>query len=146
MLTARFLRRVLGMTANTYRELAIWQLATELRDKTLALLATIDPGADRDLFDQLRRSVSGPAGNIAEGFGRFEPRDFARYLVIAKASLDETDTHLRDLATRRHHIQTNCGELVRLAARCRVGVVRLRSYLLSPQNPYAARRRPSRDL
>lgn len=124
------------MVARTFRELVIWQLAVELRDKTIALLATLSEGKDRELFDQLRRSVGSPATNISEGFGRYEPRDFARYLNIARGSLEETDNHLRDLATRRKHVQATCGELVLLTARCRTGVVRLRSYLLSPRNPY----------
>ena len=40
-------------------------------------------------------SASAPA-NIAEGFGRFRPGDFARFLEIARASLDETRNHLID--------------------------------------------------
>jgi hypothetical protein len=34
--------------------------------------------------------------NIAEGFGRYDPREFARYLRIARASLMETRNHLND--------------------------------------------------
>jgi four helix bundle protein len=128
----------------------IWQLAVELREKTIALLAILSEGKDGKLFDQLRRAVDSPATNIAEGFGRYEPRDFAHYLVVARGSLEEIDNHLRDLATRRKDIQATCGELVRLTARCRTGVIRLRSYLLSPRNPYLRsprnrRHRASRD-
>ena len=116
-----------------------WQLAVELRDKTIVFLDTFPVGSDRQLFDQLRDSVASPPSNIAEGFGRFEARDFARFLTIARASLDETDNHLRDLATRRGQT-ARCGELVQLTARCRTAVVRLRGYLLSPRNPWLNRR------
>lgn len=127
--------------ARTYRELVIWQLAEELRNKAIAFLDTLPVGKDGELFDQLRDAVSSPARNIAEGFGRFEGRDQAQFLRVAKGSLDEIDNHLRDLAQRRRQTQATCGELIRLAARCRIGVVRLISYLLSPRNPYLRRSR-----
>jgi four helix bundle protein len=41
------------------------------------------------------RSASAPR-NIAEGFGRFRPRDSARFYEIARASLIETRNHLID--------------------------------------------------
>ncbi len=137
----------LGTMARTYREMEIWQLAEELRNGVIALLATLPVGKDGELFAQLRDAAASPARNIAEGFGRFEPRDHANFLRIAKGSLDEIDNHLRDLAHRRRHTQATCGEFIRLAARCRTGVVRLRRYLLSPSNPFGnqSRRTASRE-
>jgi four helix bundle protein len=45
---------------------------------------------------QLEESVYGPPGHIAEGFGRFNPADSARFAVIARSSLMESQNHLRD--------------------------------------------------
>jgi 23S rRNA-intervening sequence protein len=42
------------------------------------------------------------AGNIAEGFGRFRPLQFAHFLGIAKASSAETQNHLIDARKRRY--------------------------------------------
>jgi four helix bundle protein len=46
--------------------------------------------------DQIRDSSSSAPSNIAEGFGRFRPGDFARFLEFAVASLKETQNHLID--------------------------------------------------
>jgi four helix bundle protein len=44
----------------------------------------------------LEDSVAGPPAHISEGFGRFSPPDFARYCVIARSSLMESQNHLID--------------------------------------------------
>jgi four helix bundle protein len=45
---------------------------------------------------QIRASSASASSNIAEGFGRFRPKEFARFLEIARGSLTETHNHLRD--------------------------------------------------
>lgn len=79
-----------------FSELVAWQLARELRKAVYKLLARPAVRHDFDFVQQLRSSARGPARNIAEGFGRFRPRDFSRFLTIASASLDETENHLED--------------------------------------------------
>jgi four helix bundle protein len=79
-----------GRTASPYKKAvyAICQkgpLATNLEKRT-----------------QPEDSVSGPPGHIAEGFGRFNPPDFARFVVIARSSLMESQNHLLDLVDKRY--------------------------------------------
>ena len=57
---------------------------------------------DWRLRRQLEEAVSGPPGHIAEGFGRFNPADFARFVVLARSSLMESQNHLRDAVDRGH--------------------------------------------
>jgi four helix bundle protein len=77
-----------------HEDLVAWQLCVEL--DALIFEATADGPGARDFawLDQIRASSGSAAPNIAEGFGRFGAREFARYLRIAVASLDETSTHL----------------------------------------------------
>jgi four helix bundle protein len=77
-----------------HEDLVAWQLCTEL-DALIFEATSKGPGArDFEWLDQIRGSSGSAAPNIAEGFGRFGPREFARYLRIAIASLKETSTHL----------------------------------------------------
>ena len=46
--------------------------------------------------DQIRDSSASAPRNIAEGFGRFRPAEFARFLECARGSLVETQNHLID--------------------------------------------------
>jgi four helix bundle protein len=71
-----------------------WQLCVEL-DALIFEVTSTGPGArDFEWLDQIRASAGSAAPNIAEGFGRFGPREFVRYLRIALGSLEETSTHL----------------------------------------------------
>ena len=85
-----------------YQDLIAWQLSVEL-DACVFAETAIGPGS-RDFMwrDQIRESAGSVAANIAEGFGRFGAREFARYLRIAIASLDETSTHLAIGKARGH--------------------------------------------
>ena len=57
-------------------------------------------GHERRLREQLRESAASAPSQIAEGYGRFDPPDNARFVRIAKASLLECQNHLVDAADR----------------------------------------------
>jgi four helix bundle protein len=79
-----------------FRDLVCWQLSNALKQEVW--IFTNSPPASRDFkyCDQIRdASASGPR-NIAEGFGRYTPAEFARYLSYARASIIETKNHLID--------------------------------------------------
>ncbi|MGE0461794.1 MAG: four helix bundle protein [Vicinamibacterales bacterium] len=77
------------MGARTYRALVVVQRSAELRRRVLSLLATPEAYRDRRLCDPVRDAVRSPPRNIAEGFGRYSPAEFAQFLDVAIASLDE---------------------------------------------------------
>lgn len=46
------------------------------------------------LLSQIKRSAASIPANIAEGYGRWNVREFARFLAIANGSLRELETHI----------------------------------------------------
>jgi len=88
--------------ARDFTELVCWQLSYQLKCEVLAFTATGPAAKDFKYRDQIRASSSSAPANIAEGFGRFRPRDSARFYEIARASLMETRNHLMDGRDRRY--------------------------------------------
>jgi four helix bundle protein len=93
---------------------------------------------------QLEDSVAGPPGHLAEGFGRFSPLDFARFAVMGRASLLESQNHLLDLLDRGYISQEQQASLNGLADTALQEVTGLIEYLQSPEaarNAQEARQR-----
>ena len=80
--------------ARQLEDLQVWQLACELRDGIKTVVQPCLSMHDKNLQDQLARAARSVPANIAEGFGHFSSRQFARYLRIARASAMETRNHL----------------------------------------------------
>jgi four helix bundle protein len=83
-------------SARRFDDLEIYKLAVELRRAVVKLTSTGSLAADVKLVSQLRDAVRGGARNIAEGYARGSPGEFARFLGYAKGSLDETRAHIDD--------------------------------------------------
>jgi four helix bundle protein len=80
---------------HTHEDIIAWQLCEELADLIIDITSTGRVTKDLELCDQIRRSSGAPGPHIAEGFGRYKPREFAHYLRLAVGSLMETDTWLQ---------------------------------------------------
>jgi four helix bundle protein len=74
---------------NDFRDFAAWQRADELRQLVEEFLARPGVAARFSRAAQLSDVASSAPCNIAEGFGRFRPRENAQFVRIAKGS--ETD-------------------------------------------------------
>jgi len=112
-----------------FEDLVAWQLAFELQRRVFAFTAIRPVWDDVKYRDQIRDSSASAARNTAEGFGRFRPREFARFLEIAHGSLDETRNHLHD-GHRRSYIETlDYNEMVRLNFRALAANTALLRYL-----------------
>jgi len=119
----------------SYRDLHVWQRATDLVDAVYQLTKEF-PGDERyGLVRQLRRAAISIASNIAEGHTRSRA-DYRRFLVIAAGSLTEVETQLHisirlsfvDLSAAEP-VLTQCGELGRMLSALR------RRLATSPQAP-----------
>ncbi|HEY7292359.1 MAG TPA: four helix bundle protein [Vicinamibacterales bacterium] len=123
------------MGARTYRELVCWQLANDLKLRVYAVTAINGVARDVRFCDQIRDSARGAPRAIAEGFGRFRPGDFGRYLEYARASLIETQNHLDDARDCGYVSAAAHRELVTLADRAIGAVTNLRKYLGRQRKP-----------
>ena len=119
---------------NSFREMIVWQLAVELRDGVLPLLQAEHVKKDFRFCDQLADSVRSPARNIAEGYGRFNPAEISQFIAYARASLDETENHLRDGVSSRYFPAEKVGPLIKLCVRCRKGLDSWDAYLRRVKN------------
>jgi four helix bundle protein len=80
--------------AKNITELVVWQLASRLSELIDQMVARPAAKRHRTLCNQISRSSGSVAANLAEGFGRFHPRENAGFVRIAKGSLTETQNHL----------------------------------------------------
>lgn len=133
--------------ARDFTDLVCWRLAQTLRDEVCALTETGPAARDFRFCDQIRDSSASATRNIAEGFGKFTPREFARFLRIAKGSLAETRNHLEDGRRRGYLDQQLCdrlSNLARAAARLTTNLMLAKLRQAEEEDESKRRKRPSR--
>jgi four helix bundle protein len=127
------------MGVRSFRDLRAWQTCRAFKLAVYRLVQTGRLADDRHLREQLRESAASATSQIAEGFGRFSPADFGRFLAMTKASLMEAQNHLQD-AVDRGYITEACrlshDELAKVALR---DVTALLEYLQSSKASENAR-------
>ena len=136
--------------AKRLEELIIWILACELRDGIWPAVSRGSVRHDWDFRNQIVSSSRSTAANIAEGYGYFRPRQFARHLRIARASAVETRNHLLDGQTKNYFSSEDAKQFFRLCRRLIPGISRLIEYLdscdpnLDLRPPSSPRKKPRR--
>lgn len=88
---------------SSYRDLQVWQYAMDQAEAVYRLTASFPRSEDFGLTSQLRRAAASVVLNIAEGHGRPGPKDFSRFLSIARGSAKEVQTAL-ELAYRLGYV------------------------------------------
>ena len=84
-----------------FREIAAWQYARDLKIRVDEFLERPKIKSKFRLHGQLHDAVRSAPANIAEGFGKYGNKEFARYARIAKGSELEVLNHLLDLRDQR---------------------------------------------
>ena len=79
-----------------FRDIVAWQRARELKLRVDELVQRPAVKTRFRFRDQLEDAARSGPSNIAEGFGRFGNKEFARFARIAKASELEVLNHLID--------------------------------------------------
>jgi len=72
----------------------VWQRAIEVAVAVHRATEAIDPRAVPGLRGQLRRAAASIPANISEGAAQQTDAQFARFVAIALASLQEVESHL----------------------------------------------------
>jgi len=118
-----------------FREIVAWQYARELK---LAVDQFLERPAIKQkyrLSDQLSDAARSGPSNIAEGFGKFGNKEFARFTRIAKGSEVEVLNHLIDLRDLRLITEDELMSSEHLARRAIGAAVGLIRHLESTPDP-----------
>lgn len=82
------------MTAQSYKELILWQKAMDLAELLYKSTADFPKQEIYGITSQLRRSAVSIPSNIAEGYSRNSKGEYIQFLGIAKGSLCELETQI----------------------------------------------------
>jgi four helix bundle protein len=131
--------------ANRFEELLVWQRMHELHVEVWK--ATEKPPAARDFKfrDQIRDASESAVRNVVEGFGRYNPVEFARFLDIARASTLETKALLKKGLDVNYWSKEEYLRLDALANRGLQALAKFQRYLRSPRAKRNAERRYRTD-
>ena len=89
------------MVVDHFQDLITWQLADELRQEVLAFTEIGPAARDFKFRTQIRDAAASVCRNTSEGFDRFRPSEFARFLEFARGSLGEIQDGLIDAHERK---------------------------------------------
>ena len=120
----------------------VWKLGWELKRRVFAFTATSPASQDRRFCDDIRRAARSGPDLVAEGYYRFNPREFHRFLNDAKASLGEVRNQLMHAKDERFVDDEEFREMSSLANRAIGAANALQKYLRSCPSKFTHRRRP----
>lgn len=80
--------------SSSYTDLKAWQMAINLTLEIYAYTRTFPKEELYGFTAQMRRSAVSIPSNIAEGKGRFSPKELLQFLFTARGSLHELDTQI----------------------------------------------------
>jgi four helix bundle protein len=136
----------MGSGVDRFTNLRAWQACNVYKKAIYGLCEEPPLADDWKRRGQLEESVRGPGAHLAEGYGRFNPPDFARFAVMARASLMESQNHLLDLVDRGYISDERRVALNALAEAALEQVTGLLEYLQSPEALRNARRARERRI
>ena len=123
----------------------VWKLAWELKKRVYAFTATLPAARDFKFCEDIRRAARSGPDNVAEGFYRFNPKEFHRFLNDAKASLGEVRNQLLHAKDERLFSDQEFQEMFHLADRAIGAAVNLQAYLRTSPQKFPPRPRPRRQ-
>ena len=114
------------MGFKTLSDIVTYEFACNFKEGVYARLRQSAPASRELKFrSQLEEAASGVAANLAEGFGRKNPGEFAQFIRYALGSLMEAETRLQDGIQRGYFTEPDCRTTFRWAHRCRAAALGL---------------------
>jgi len=77
-----------------YKELQVWQKPVALVTEVYIMTRSFPADEKFGLTAQTRRAITSVPANIAEGWGRGTTKEYVQFLVVARGSLLELETHM----------------------------------------------------
>jgi four helix bundle protein len=129
--------------ARHYSQLTVWKLAEEVRLEVFRLTAKPHFAADLRAKSQADDATNSVCRNIAEGFGCETHAEFARFLEIARRSLNELHDILHGAQLKQYVTTAELAAIRRLSHRLYPAFSRFIAYLR--RTPSARPRRGTPD-
>lgn len=117
----------------------VWKLGWQLKRRVFAFTATSPASQDRRFCDDIRRAARSGPDLVAEGYYRFNPREFHRFLNDAKGSLGEVRNQLMHAKDERFVDEAEFSEMDSLANRAIGAANALQRYLRSCPSKFTKR-------
>jgi four helix bundle protein len=124
-----------------HQDLIAWQRCMELADVVFEITESGRSSKDFKFRDQIRDAAQSAAPLIAEGFVRFLPGDFVRYLRMARAEVAEVQSDLETGRRRNYFSEEQLTRACTVARRAMFLTTRLLQSKLSELEKNQQRRR-----
>jgi four helix bundle protein len=127
--------------ARHFTELIVWQLADQHRVQVFALTKRTPLHADLKLRSQIDDAVDSVCRNVAEGFGCETHREFARFVRIARRSMNEVQDGLRSAVIKEYLTDDDLTAVRQFQRRLYRAIAKLLAYLDGDHGAHRARRK-----
>ena len=117
------------MKIEKFEDLRCWQAARQLVKMVFVVSQTGDLSKDFDTRNQIRKAALSSMNNIAEGFGRFGPKDFIKFLNISQSSTLEVMSMLYVVSDLEYLVEDKITEIRLKSAETRNRTLALIKYL-----------------
>ena len=133
------------MGIKNLEDIQLWQLAMQLFELVVAITDRSPALRDCKYCDQIRDASRSVCSNLAEGYGRYSPAEFSRFITIALGSLKEVRSLLHEAHLRRFATDEEVTRGLDLARRIKSGCASMKTYLKFARPPQARRQARSEN-
>lgn len=110
------------MKYKDFTEFPVWKKAFELLLLGYEVTKKFPSEEKFGLVSDMRRAANSIVHNIAEGFGRYEPRDKSRFYKISRGSSYELFSQTLVSAALKYVDETTCSDIIK---KCKAIIVEL---------------------